>query len=66
MVQETERRKHFLQLSWAMGMTEKDTVSSSCYNKNTMTRWFNQQTSISPGSGGWKSEIRVPAWLSSR
>ena len=36
-----------------------------CHNKIARAGPCEQQRRISPSSGGWKSEIRVPAWLGS-
>lgn len=37
-------------------------LSSGCHNKMPQTGWLKQQTGISHSAGGWKSNIRVPAW----
>ena len=40
-------------------------VSRSSPNKILQTGWLKQQKFISHSSGGWKSKVRVPAWLDS-
>lgn len=40
-------------------------VSTCCCNKTSWARWLKQRHLLSHSSGGWTSEIRVPAMLGS-
>ena len=40
-------------------------ISRSSHNKIPQTGWLKQQKFIPHSSGGWKSKVRVPAWLDS-